>query len=196
MGQMTTQHAAGAATDAALDPGPSRAPLILTLGLADPAQALFQRLRNRHFPPERNLVPAHVSLFHALPGEARERIVARLDRLAEQALAVRPAVRVDAPFPLGRGVGFRLVSPELQSLRARLATDWADWLTPQDRQGFRPHVTVQNKVAPETARALLARLQRGFVPFDTEGVALRLWRYLDGPWEALHTLVLEPGPTR
>jgi 2'-5' RNA ligase len=193
---MTTQHAddAGAAPaspspEPSVRPDEARAPLLVTLELAPPAQELFQSLRNRHFPPGRNVVPAHVSLFHALPGAEREAIVRRLRAVT----APRPAVRVEAPFPLGRGVGFRLHAPALLSLREALARDWAPWLTPQDRQGYRPHVTVQNKVSPEEARTTLQRLQQGFVPFSTEGAALRLWRYLGGPWEALETVALAPS---
>lgn len=186
MGQMTTQLADGPVTDSVS----RRAPLLLTLSLAEPAQGLFQELRDRHFPPDRNVVPAHVSLFHALPGEERGEIETRLARLEQEGLAVQPLVRVTAPYPLGRGVGFRLDSPDLGRIRAALAHDWAPWLTPQDRQGYRPHVTVQNKVEPVLAKALLARLSAGFVPFETRGVALRLWRYLGGPWEALRTLEL------
>ncbi len=189
MGSMTTQHEHGAVPDPA-PPSNDRAPLILTLELAQPAQDLFQSLRNRHFPPERNLVPAHVSLFHALPGAETPAILRRLRTVT----ATRPTVRVQAPFPLGRGVGVRLDSPALSALRAGLARDWSPWLTPQDRQGYRPHVTVQNKVTPEQARATLERLAAGFVPFTTEGAALRLWRYLGGPWEALERIELAAAP--
>lgn len=45
-----------------------------------------------------------------------------------------------------------------------------------------PHVTVQNKVAPQAARALLAELQAGFSPFTMRAEGLNLWRYLGGPW--------------
>ena len=97
---------------------------------------------------------------------------------------------VTAPFGLGHGVAFRLRAPELERARAVLARDWAAWLTPQDAQGYRPHVTVQNKVSTEQARLTLARLQRGFAPFETEVVAWRLWRYLGGPWEMLERVAL------
>ncbi len=189
MRPMTTQH------DPRDGTGPDqRATLLLTAELAEPAQGLFEGLRQRHFPPERNLIPAHVSMFHTLPGEARAPITRRLRTLA----AERCAVSVTAPFGLGRGVAFRLQAPGLERARAALARDWADWLTPQDAQGYRPHVTVQNKVSPEAARSTLALLQRGFVPFRTEVVAWRLWRYLGGPWEALERVALaEPdgGPS-
>jgi hypothetical protein len=169
------------------------APLLLTLELAEPAQSLFQALRNRHFLAERNLVPAHVSLFHALPGTGRNEIVRLLRSLAEEP----PAILVKPPRPLGRGVAFPLSSADLLGLRARLADAWSGWLTRQDREVFRPHVTVQNKVTPEHARATLERLQRGFVPWRTAGTALLLWRYLGGPWEALARFALrkpaQPG---
>ena len=172
-------------------PATGAAPLILTLQLGEPAQSLFQALRNRHFPRERNVVPAHVSLFHALPGSERGSIV-RVLRALE---ADRPPVQIEAPRPLGRGVAFPLASPDLQALRGRLADAWSPWLTPQDRQRFSPHVTVQNKVTPAEAAATLDRLQQGFVPWRSEGVALLLWRYLDGPWEALERFELHTPTT-
>jgi|GEM_PF-165510 len=168
---------------------PERRPLLLTLRLAEPGQLTLQALRNRHFPPARNLVPAHVSLFHALPGDAREPVTALLRGLA----ATRPPVLVEAPRLLGFGVAFPLVSDALAALHARLARAWWPWLTAQDRQPFRPHVTVQNKVTPEEARRTRARLARGFVPWTGEGTALLLWRYLGGPWELLETLELAPA---
>lgn len=176
-------------------PAREPAPLLLTLRLAEPAQSLFQALRTRHFPPGRNLVPAHVSLFHALPGTARPEIV----RLLRTLPATQPPIEVGLPRSLGRGVAFPLVSPELEAIRGRLAGPWSEWLSPQDRQRYRAHVTVQNKVTPEQARATLHRLQRGFVPWRTEGVALLLWRYLGGPWEAIERIDLaapdpDPGP--
>ena len=164
------------------------APLLLTLELAEPAQSLFQTLRERHFPAARNQVPAHVSLFHALPGAARVPILDLLRALA----AAPPAITVEAPRSLGHGVAFPLTAPELLVLRTHLADAWQPWLSAQDRQPYRPHVTIQNKVTPEQARETQARLARGFVPWCTHGAALLLWRYLGGPWEALDRIELIP----
>ncbi len=158
-----------------------QAPLLLTLLLREPAQSLFQALRTRHFPADRNVVPAHVSLFHALPGGERPGI----QRLLRGLRAPPPAIMVEPPRSLGRGVAFPLASPALLALRARLAETWSAWLTAQDRERYRPHVTVQNKVSPEQARATRDRLAQGFAPWPTEGAALLLWRYLGGPWEAI-----------
>ena len=157
-------------------------PLILTLALDDEAQARFDALRRAHFPPERNHLAAHVTLFHALPGEAEAAAREDLQRAAE-----RPPfqVRVNRVRSLGRGVAFDLDSAELTALRGRLAAGWEHQLTPQDRAWHRAHVTVQNKVAPESARALLAELAAGFVPYEVQASGLALWRYLGGPWEPL-----------
>lgn len=159
----------------------TEAPLILTLGLEAGAQARFDRLRALHFPPERNLLSAHVTLFHALPGAELESV----RRALEARCAATPAFTVDATGvrSLGRGVAYVLHAPPLQRLRADLAGLWQEWLTPQDRQGFRPHVTVQNKAEPQAARDLLAALQAGFAPFTFRAEGLALWRYLGGPWE-------------
>ncbi|RYG16668.1 MAG: 2'-5' RNA ligase family protein, partial [Caulobacteraceae bacterium] len=45
------------------------APLIVTAALDDGAFDWFEDLRQSHFPRHRNQVPAHLTLFHALPGE-------------------------------------------------------------------------------------------------------------------------------
>ncbi|MBN1094721.1 2'-5' RNA ligase family protein [Blastococcus sp. TML/C7B] len=157
-----------------------REPLVVTLLLEDAAQQRFDRLRAQHFPPERNHLAAHVTLFHALPGE-------QLDAVRQDlaAAADRPPfdVAVTGVRFLGRGVAYALTAPELTALRAGLAAAWRPWLTPQDRQEHAAHVTVQNKVAPEVARALHQRLLVEFAPHDVGARGLGLWRYLGGPWE-------------
>ncbi len=161
----------------------SAPPLVLTLKLAQPAFERFDALRCAHFPPERNVIPAHLTLFHALPGEHLPAI--RQTLAAAQAAAPALPLRFPAPRSLGRGVAIVVDSPALIALRARLAAAWGSWLSAQDRQGYRPHITIQNKVAPEQARLLQAELAGAWVPFETLGEGLLLWRYLGGPWELL-----------
>jgi 2'-5' RNA ligase len=153
--------------------------LVVTLLLDDAAQQRFDRLRAEHFPAQRNRLAAHVTLFHALPGEEEDAVRADLANVAD-----RPPfdVAVTGVRFLGRGVAYELSSADLAAVRASLARAWAPWLTPQDRQKHRPHVTVQNKVAPDVARALHARLSGSFVPHSVTARGLGLWRYLGGPW--------------
>jgi hypothetical protein len=86
---------------------------------------------------------------------------------------------------LGRGVAIRIVSPELETIRAELADAFAPLLTPQDRAGWRPHVTVQNKVTPAEARATLGMLEGTFRPHAVRIAGLAAWYYRGGPWEAI-----------
>ena len=160
-------------------------PLILTLEMDERSQKRFDRLRELHFPRERNYLNAHLTLFHKLPGEHQAVISVDLQDLC---LHQTPfTLNATGLRFLGRGVAYELSSPGLSALRRDLARRWDPWLGAQDRQGFKPHVTVQNKVPPEMARALHGQLQATFTPFEVDGLGLLLWRYLDGPWELVGT---------
>ena len=163
---------------------------ILTLKLDDVSQARFEALRQAHFPPERNQIPAHITLFHALP---REPWVA--DALEH---AARPTpeflLKVTGVRSLGKGVAYTLSSTHLAGVHANLAEQFATVLPAQDRQRFMPHVVVQNKVTPQAAKELFAVLERGFVPWSVRAVGLDLWHYLGGPWEHVHTVSFQPVP--
>ena len=161
------------------------APLILTLLMDDASQMRFDRLREAHFPPGRNYLRAHLTLFHKLPAE---RVTDIREDLREVCGGREPFTLTTTGVRfLGQGVAYELSSPEMLSLRKELAVRWGPWLGEQDRQGFRPHVTVQNKVSPEDARTLHERLRAYFSPFEVGGDGLSLWRYLGGPWEPTGT---------
>ncbi|MBT9392752.1 2'-5' RNA ligase family protein [Hymenobacter sp. NST-14] len=161
----------------------SDAPLIVTLLLDEAAQQQFDALRQAHFPPARNFLQAHVTLFHHLPGPEYAAVAAELGRLAQATPLLN--VRVTGLRFLGQGVAYSLENDVLRQLHRQLQTQWADWLTPQDRQPLRPHVTVQNKVLPPVAKALHEQLAADFVPCTVTGTGLGLWAYRGGPWEAL-----------
>jgi 2'-5' RNA ligase len=162
---------------------PDSAPLILTLALDANSQAHFNDLRQLHFPKERNYLQAHVTLFHHLPATERPTIEAELQTLTSQLLPM--PLRVTGLRFLGRGVAYDLENSVLQQLHKQLQTTWAPWLTPQDQQRLKPHITVQNKVDPAIARALHEELTAQFVPFEATGTGLHLWAYRGGPWEKL-----------
>ena len=86
---------------------------------------------------------------------------------------------------LGGGVAFRVVSPDLDRIREELAEGLHGLLGAQDSGGWRPHITVQNKVPPKVARELMNSLERDFAPRPLSISGLALYRYLDGPWEAI-----------
>jgi hypothetical protein len=121
-------------------------------------------------------------MFHALPPSAE--LEAR-SRLAELAKGRAPAARIEGLMDLGGGVAFRIVSPDLDRIREDLAHDLHGLLGAQDVGGWRPHVTMQNKVAPKVARALVASLEHGFVQRPLAISGLGLHRYLGGPWEKI-----------
>lgn len=157
------------------------APLILTLALDERSFAFFDEQRRRHFLPARNFIPAHLTLFHHLPGVQ----ISRIEDTLEATTASRNSFHLDVTGlrSLGRGVAYMLQSQELTDLRRSLASAWVQWLTSQDRQKHQPHVTVQNNVEPVTARELLIMLSDAFKPFQVVGTGLDLWWYRGGPWE-------------
>lgn len=167
-------------------------PLVLTLALDGASFAYLDDLRRRHFPPERNQVPAHLTLFHALPGEQAGRITRELERVCA---GERPfALEATRLRSLGRGVAVAVSSPDLVRVRQALAREWRDWLTPQDSAAaVAPHVTIQNKVTPEEARRTLRELEAGFVPFTASAEGVNLWRYLGGPWQPLRSVRFGAG---
>ncbi len=156
-------------------------PFILTLTLDPEAFGFFNGLRRKHFPPERNLIPAHLTLFHHLPGNQLDHVVGTIEAVAADTSAMTLAVI--GLSRLGGGVAYRLDAAELLSLHRRLAGAFAAWLTPQDRQKFSPHVMIQNKVPPSVAGALHEAMSRCFTPFAARAIGLDLWRYLGGPWQ-------------
>lgn len=152
---------------------------ILTLRFDPASQEHFEEMRQRYFPPERNQVPAHLSLFHSLPD-----IEEISSTLASEAATTKAfPMMVNGLRSLGRGVAYTLAAPEIMSLHRELSLSFATQLTPQDKQKFQPHVVIQNKTTGEEARTLLALLQASFVAFPVQAEGLILWHYRNGPWE-------------
>lgn len=155
-------------------------PLLLTLAMDETGFAHFNALRKKHFPPERNFLDAHITLFHQLPPDRHVEIAAYLAQVA--ATTAPFAMRADGLMFLGQGVAFRLEAPQAQALRAHLAAHWHEWLIPQDQHKFQPHITVQNKTTPQAAKTLYHDMSAGFVPYELQAIGLDLWFYEGGPW--------------
>ena len=84
---------------------------------------------------------------------------------------------------LGAGVAYRIESGILNDMHRQLATHFAPVLIAQDRQKFRPHITIMNKSTPQKAAELLKKLNAGFEPFSIRATGLELWTYMGGPWQ-------------
>ena len=161
---------------------PTAAPIIVS-ALFDPAdQQWLNALRQTHFPPERNQLPAHLTLFHHLPPSLEQELRHRLATIARQS---RPAAQTAGIVNLGRGVAIAIDSPDLKAIRSDLADAFGGALTPQDAAGWRPHVTIQNKVAPHEAKALQAMLTQDFRRRRVGIAALAAYWYRGGPWELI-----------
>ncbi|HET7282290.1 MAG TPA: 2'-5' RNA ligase family protein [Sphingomicrobium sp.] len=158
--------------------------LIVTAEIGANDLAWLDRLRRAHYPPERNRVPAHLTIFHALPPSAEREVRSSLSRTVS---AEPPQASIEGLMNLGGGVAYRVVSPQLDGIRSRLADDFHGLLSAQDSDGWRPHVTIQNKVSAKEARALMIEIEQGFCPQPLEIRGLGLHRYIDGPWERLVT---------
>ena len=158
------------------------APIIVTALMGDSDFAFFNRLRKAHFPPERNQLDAHLTLFHHLPPTIAPELKARL---AEAARGPAPAATIAGIISLGGGVAFRIESERLDAIRDDLKHAFTGLLTPQDSAGWRAHVTVQNKVESSVARALKTQLEADFAPRPVRIAGLAAWWYRGGPWERL-----------
>lgn len=174
-----------------LPPEHSRA-LLLTARVAPDDLAPFTALRDRFFPPARNYLPAHITLFHQLPQAALDELTVAL---AAGVAATAPfTVGVLPPVSLGRGVAYPVEARRLQQLRRPLRERFDPLLTEQDRRPWkRPHLTVQNKVTVEEARRLLRHLTYRYRSCQLRIEGLEVHRYDGGPWTLLATHLFPPA---
>ena len=166
-----------ATPDAPLPP----APLRVTAQRPPDVFAWADGLRRAHFPPERNKIRAHLTLFNALPPSVEDE-VRRL--LARHSAAAPPPATITGIMPLGGGTAFAIECRSLMAIQADLVESLHGVLTVQDGGRRKLHITVQNKVSATEAKALQAELARDFRPRSFVFARLELHRYRGGPWEA------------
>jgi 2'-5' RNA ligase superfamily protein len=159
-------------------------PVIVTATFGDGDNGWLQDLRRRHYPPERNRIPAHLTLFRQLPPSLEAELAARLARAAA---APPPRATIAGISDLGEGTALLVESDDLAIVREDLAAAFHGLLTAQDQAPWRPHITIQNKVAPSEAKALQRQLGAGFEPRPLAIRALAAWRYLGGPWQPIRS---------
>lgn len=151
------------------------------MGKAD--QAWASALRREHYPAERNVVDAHITLFQHLPPAYLDEIKSRLSVITQE--YPKPDALVSDVMLLGNGVAFRVLSEELLSIREELASHFQGLLIPQDQATPRLHITIQNKVESPRAKALHKALSCGFSPRPLSITGLGAYYYCGGPWERI-----------
>ena len=172
-----------------LDKASVTAPVcILTARLDAASFAWLDDLRRAHFPAARNLLSAHLTMFHRLSP-------LQVERLCAVPRPARPiAVDFDALVFLGAGNAVRATAPELVQLRDEIRAALGCGLSRQDAQRWMPHVTIQNKVTPAAARTLQAALAADFRARSGSIDALEVWDYLGGPWRLAQSLPFGNAP--
>ncbi|MFN2100981.1 2'-5' RNA ligase family protein [Altererythrobacter sp. MF3-039] len=154
---------------------------IVTAALPSEIHSWADGLRKAHFPPERNHLQAHVTLFHALAPSLFSEVQTVLPAFARDYSP--PAVKITGLMSLGKGTAIALSSPDTLAIREEIADRFHGTLTAQDQHKPRLHITIQNKVEPKEAKALQQHLETEIEVQKFAFPALELHIYRGGPWE-------------
>lgn len=154
-------------------------PLLVCAELPPDVFAWADALRREHYPPGRNRLGAHVTLFHGLPPSAEPAVAVLLADLSRRS---PPAAVVAGLMDLGSGTAFALESPELSDLHADMVERLHGLVQQKDTRPFRPHITIQNKVTSDDARALQARLAPSLASRSFRFTGLGLYEWTGEIW--------------
>jgi hypothetical protein len=162
---------------------PPPAPFIVTAELPPDVLAWADRLRRAHYPPDRNKLEAHVTLFHSFAPSLREELHGVLARIVGE--YAPPSAWLDGIMKLGGGTALAIESSGMLNVREQIAEHFHGALTAQDMHPPRLHITIQNKVTLHEARSLQDALREVLQPrkFAFRGLGLHLYR--ETHWEAL-----------
>jgi len=163
-------------------PAPSPAPFIVTAELPADIFAWVDGLRRAHFPPKRNVLSAHVTLFHSFAPTLREELLRVLGGFA--ARFAPPDAAIDGLMNLGNGTALGVRSPGMLRVREQIAEHFHGMLTAQDNHPPRLHITIQNKVTPQEARKLQAMLGPALEARRFRFTGLGLHSYRITHWES------------
>lgn len=134
---------------------PPRGPLVITLTLDKQTQHFLTSLRSKYFPPHKNYLHAHVTLFHAIPPHRYEEISTEIQSICSKTSPWQVYVG-DAKKMGNRGVmvSVRDQRRSIEWIHRRLLRflekgikEDKDKLTEQDKKhwGKVAHVTILNK---------------------------------------------------
>ena len=159
------------------------APFIVAAELPEDIFAWSNGLRAEHFPPERNWLKAHVTLFHSFAPSLRDELPRFLARVVGE--FAPPSAQVSGLMDLGQGTALAIRSPQMLAVREMIAEHFWDMLTKQDQGGKKLHITIQNKVERKAALALQEQLAARLSLRDFAFTGLGLHLYRNPHWEAV-----------
>lgn len=169
---------------------------VLTLLTTSKLEATMDALRKQYYAPYLNRLPAHLTLFHALPGS----------KLVDSVLpTITSVVAKTSPYliyaanttRMARGVlvSAHHLSPVnwTKSIHGEMRHAWWEFLSKQDRAKVQLHWTVMNKMqdvakvgkaAAEIEAMLKEKNARPETQRDVQGSVegLVLWKYDKGEW--------------
>lgn len=161
-------------------------PVIITCLFNKEAAEYFNSFRQQYFPKEKNYLQAHLTLFHHILLPADDVI----KDVKQTTLNTKPfVVNIERIAFTGRGAAFVVKSDALIRLHKSLQQQFKNELTPQDKQGLWPHITIQNKASADESKSLADALQKTFNPFDVTVSGLQLFYYENGPWQHITDLL-------
>lgn len=160
-----------------------RRPIIMTARMGGDDFAWANGLRRQYYPPERNQIAAHITLFHHLPGHCADQVTQCAKDMTRQ--YAPPHAMLSDLMKLNGGVAYRIESITLLAMRRDIAEQFHGLLTAQDQGRPRLHITVQNKATAALARETYAALAANFEPRSLMITGLALHRYDGGPWEGM-----------
>ena len=167
-----------------------RIPLLITAELPGGVLEWADALRRAHYPPDRNRLRAHVTLFHGLPPSAEDEI-RRV--LADLAKAPPPQARITGLMKLDGGTALAVESPETVTLHGEIAARLHGLVPLHDAQALRLHITIQNKVPLQDARALQAQLGPTIAARSFRFKAFGLYGWDEGLWNPLREFPFRGG---
>lgn len=156
-------------------------PFIVSASLPRDVQNWADAFRRAHYPPERNHLHAHVTLFHSFAPSLFDELKDVLPRFAAEQAPI--SAQTTGLMDLGKGTAIAIRSPGMLDLRERIAGHFHGSLTAQDLHEPRLHITIQNKVTRAEARDLQQKLGKLLEPREFLFPGLDLHIYRGGPWE-------------
>lgn len=168
-----------------------RTPILLLAELPPPLQARLDAVRRTHYPQAKT--PAHLTLFHAIPGMIAAELA---DILRECTRAKPPRATIARVIDWQEATALAVHSEDLVLLRETIASRLTGLLTAADALPPALHITIQNKALRPAAIALQRTLAQTWHPTETTIPALTAHRVIAGQWHPIGRWPFRGQPPR